>query len=676
MYLPAVKIFAGVQKIVQAAQDFYQTKDLQYEVLTTDYSFGEKHKRGEVKQSYHLIFSNLIYKNWQEVRDVVHAMADKYPAAFTHVDLKIYTFDRLMRSLGQSKLVYNKRCAQQEYENLTVEAENRMCQGEWIIQHHSFKPNRQPIKDVKFASKYARALVINKQLKARGEEEKTIAQLVGKKRKLEEEREEVTAFVEITDRTSIVDSMPDYDVLKNFYKKDGCHNGAVKINKICMSLGDGEATNSLIKKNKEKIKQKKLEAAEKKKKINWGESSDPDSYVSHQFAVSMLDRMAKDVGVEDVRDHTQMFAPEMEYEKDLPLLPAKSDDEVLKNVPAIPMVTTDSAGLCQELTKKLKVTCSDHSQIKGKTGVCVTGQMGAGKTTGLAEFMIKRMVRSPCDMMYVAPRILLAQQFVSKLVEVSKQHAKRLQALQINLRGSFCDDFMRQLKRENDWLNKTKIKLVLNDVREVTLEEKQKPEKYYIDVLVVNSLPTHNTETHRSSPRFLVLDELAVLNSSFCLDEKKEESGTVKPQKWMIANLCRVMKDVEGVIFVDAGLSERQMDLCERLMGLSEFTKSFEGQLDLQVLLNKKFTKTTINLADAKIQVKDRLRKKRGYLAIVDNHTEFIKKVFFDRKPIFVCNDTKYPPIFKKINFIDDLDRWVYLIANAATNGKKCGYSF
>lgn len=142
----------------------------------------------------------------------------------------------------------------------------------------------------------------------------------------------------------------------------------------------------------------------------------------------------------------------------------------------------------------------------------------------------------------------------------------------------------------------------------------------------------------------------------------------------MIANLCRVMKEVEGVIFVDAGLSERQMDLCERLMGLNDSTKSFQGQLDLQILLNKHMK--TIHVKDAKIQVKNRLRRGRGYLAIVDNQTKFIKKVFFDRKPIFVCNDAKYPPIFNQINFIDDLDRWVYLIANAATRGKSIAVAF
>lgn len=534
---PGSKNFVGVHKIVQVVKDFYQTKDLQYEVLTTNYR-TESNKEKSVKQSYHLIFSNLIYKNWQEVRDVVYAMADQYPSVFAYVDLKIYTFDRLMRSLGQSKLVHEKACIPQEYEVLSPEAERRKCDGEWIIQHHSFKPNRSPLKGTKFASKHARALVINKQLKFKGQQEKTIAQLVGKKRKLEEEREEVTGFVEINSREDIVETLPEYDVLKTFYKKTGCQNGTVLIDKICKSLREGKVNNSLIKKNKERIEQKKLKAEKTKKKVNLADSADPDSYVDHQFVLSMLDRMDKTISVVDMRDHTKMFTPDMEYEKDLPLLPAKSDDKVLKNVPSIPMVTTDSSGLCAELSKKLKATRVDANNVKGKVGVCVTGQMGAGKTTGLAEYMIKRMIHTPCDMMYVAPRILLAQQFVTKLVKIAKDQIRPLHKMQINLRGSHCVDFIEQLKANNDWLDKSKnISLVLNDNQKVSLEEKKEEEKkenedkqFYIDVLVVNSLPSHNTKTTRSSPKFLILDELAVLNSSFCMDGKNEEVGSVKTQ--------------------------------------------------------------------------------------------------------------------------------------------------
>lgn len=402
-------------------------------------------------------------------------------------------------------------------------------------------------------------------------------------------------------------------------------------------------------------------------------------WIKGEFALSMLKTVLK-IDVEDKRkEFGQLFMPELNYERDLPLLPTPCQE--LNEIPVWEKINCiESDNLSTELRVKMR------TEKNINRGVIISGQMGAGKTKGVINFITDNVLIHKKNAVYVSPRILLAKQFATRVIENLNRKCKkgsetrnRVKVKEINFQMSMCYkgaiDDIQDITENNE---KAKEITRFFDYRSwFHSSEKMQEGIPSISIVVVNSLHNHIRENKDVFPHIGIFDEIAVINGNFGMKVSSDarELGTnevinIAPE--MEFGIEWILDRAQTSIFIDAGFSQNQVDSCKRMMGFSVQNSSRQNQLILQKRLRE--TDAKGNELNER-QCKRRINHRAEHGAVLatryneDCDEDLPPKDIRMITPIFVCNDPKFDAIFKKIVIVDDKDTFLSLMIDSVNRG-------
>ncbi|UCX57080.1 ORF89 [Haliotid herpesvirus 1] len=643
----------------------------------------------KTKRSFHLTFPTLIFPSKEGVRDAVLRLCLENTEIFKDVDLGVYDKNRTMRTLNQSKK--NKIVAENSpplvYDDAIDGPVPDSFPGQWMIQHPSLFANqtRDPIKDAKeviskIRGQQRKRKVVENPIE---EDEKSAASPAKRVRKRRDRKgdyhinEDKDFLLPDAEKEKLKDH---YNVFLNYAKS------------LTAFIDQETVVNWMVDAGEDKDGVSREERRDKHRSRLRDQDWPLNSWIKGDYAMSVIESILRLNVIDHRNKPDDIFMPEVNYSDDLPLMPMKTEE-----FPDWPVWENIKHINGDELSTSLR-TSSKLDVPGAKNGVVVTGQMGAGKTKGIVDFIVDSVLLQRKNCTYISPRVLLVEQFTTALL---KTLADKLRKGSSYRRGHGTPTFAIRIKFGGAEQFKSEIMLENENYRELVQtfkgksifadKERVDPSVPIIHIVVINSLYVHVRDTPNFKSELVVMDELAVIVGNYGMGTKDEKTPTKLGSFYIQRALSKVIDICEFLIFVDAGMSKNQLALCQRLLGLTEHFLKEETQLQLykenqkrESLSSKKTGEMTERILKKNIK-----RRKTTLVKTVDDNKSVLNEKNFTRdeiklgknllykitdvvmKPsLFVCNNPLYNTIFEKIVFIENKDTFVARIIDSLNSGK------
>lgn len=638
-----------VKMLIREVRNKYPEKNTKVCVMTS-------HRTG--KKSYHITFPEIIFKNSADVKTAVYSLlAEKdYLMSYNAIDKRVYTSNRCMRTLNQSKPTKDGEKGQPFELSADFDALEPVENGDWLIQHKGFLPNTEAI-----CSNMSQKQIIQRQKNMKRKKFLGLDEEGPKTKK---------ARHALLTRNYQIEKDGDFllpENLKHELKDKSYPMFVAYCKNIAKFIPEDEVARWMTDLLPDNVD---YEESLKKHTENLRSKNPVNSWIKGDYALGVLHLVLK-LRVIDNRRTPSLFVEEMGYKDDLPLLPRKV--EGLEELPVWEEITPlNSDELSSALRKNLKTDAQAPDLHKG---LIVSGQMGSGKTKGLVSYVCDTLLYKGKSSVYVSPRVLLAKQFTERLLSeiATKIHSSELKQkvkiheikFQISLKYRCAGEDKEEFACDN--ANVTTINHAIGQEEDEwfltngTID----PTIPSISIVVVNSLNGYMSKNPDLELQAVIFDEVAVINGNFGIQDEKKGNETCE-NFFMQRGIEMVLENSRSYIFVDAGFSSNQVQLCKRQMGFYTGFLNKVKQLELEKALQNKKEKP---LCEKKIKRRVYNRSMGDSVLVPSrdiNGKPFEVKML---KPIFVCNNPEYDMIFNKIVFVEEKDTFLSMMIDSVKSG-------